>query len=151
MRFSCFLILSITILTGIESLAAKPKRILSGEEVEQFEAFIKDKEGNQYGFGGSQSDVGKLMWLIVAQAVAWIFVMGTKVWEWARGDKDKVKSAISESKEYWLKAAHDIAYIKQHMQTESQVKNLIRDEIKYLREHGSFIETPSRRSGAKDG
>lgn len=131
-------ILSICLLAHPTS-ANKPKRVITGSETEIFDPYYKDKDGQEYGFGFHPGDYSKLIWVIVGNAVGWMGVFGFKIYDKATGKSDQLVRDSKESRENWIRVASDIAYMKQHMVTESDAQALIREEIKYLREHkGKF-------------
>lgn len=128
--------------------AAKPKRVVSGEDAELFDAWMKTKDGTQYGFGVTKpEDVSWLMKIIIAQVLVWMGMLGFKIYDRATGKTDQVTKDVKEVKN----AVLEIQVNSRHWVTEKQVADKVREEIKYLREHGSFLETPSRRSGSRDG
>jgi hypothetical protein len=144
--------LSVLIVLIADDSLAKAKRVLTGDDLELFDAWIKSKDGTQYGFGvTSPEDMKWLFRLVVAQAIVMISLALLKIWEWSRSDKTQEKRERQEQREAWLKVVGDVQYIKQNMMTSSQVSDKVREEIKYLREHGSFLESPGRRSGSRDG
>jgi hypothetical protein len=128
------LALVLAIYLPIES-AAKPRVVLTGDDAKAYQEFVKTKSGDGYGVGFSSDSLNKLMWIFAANMVAWLFLMGTKMWEIWRGDKKTIKEAMQTSRENWLQIASDIAYMKEHMVTEPRVHEMIRDEIRYLKEH----------------
>lgn len=152
-NISLSLILTLMLLSLTdEALAAKAKKILTGEEAELFDAWIKQKDGTQYGFGvSSPAEVGFLFKVIITQLVVWVGVFGFKIYDKFTGKGEQMIKDMREMKEAWLTAAHDIKHIKEHFMTEAEVANKVREEIKYLREHGSFLESPGRRSGSREG
>ncbi len=144
------LFLFILIALPIEAAPSKAKRIISGEEVTQYETWLKTKDGTEYGPGSNgQNDTSKLMWLIIAQMVVFAFSQVGRAIEWWRGDKENLRKDIAEMKAASLTAAHNIAYLKEHSMTEAKVSAKVREEIKHLREYGFF--EPGRRSGSRDG
>ena len=128
------LALVLVMLLPIDSFADKAKVVLTGEDAKAYKEFLKTQAGS-YGAGFGAESLSKIMWFIIANAIAWIFVMGSKIIEWYRGDARETKKAAQESRENWIQVASDIAYMKEHMVTEPRVSEMIRDEIRYLREH----------------
>jgi hypothetical protein len=133
-------------------LEAKPKKILSGEEMQLYDTWIKERDGTQYGFGISKpSDLRWIFAILIAQVLAWVGIFCFKMMDWWKGGKDKDIDEKKKDRQMLLQTVSDIQYVKEHMMTETDVANKVREEIKYLREHGSFIESPGRRSGSRDG
>ena len=133
-----FVCLSLLVLISlpIESAPNRARKILTGEEAQQFDSWLKTKDGTEYGFGvSSQGDLNKLVWIVIASAVSWVGLLGFKIYDRFTGKSDQLVKDSKESRENWIRVASDIAYMKQHMVTESEVKSLIRDEITYLRDH----------------
>ena len=132
-----FVCLSLLVLISLPTEAdRKAKRFIDGKDADLFDSWIKSKDGTEYGFGvTSQGDLNKLVWILIASGVSWVGLLGFKIYDRLTGKSDQLVKDSKESRENWIRVASDIAYMKQHMVTESEVKVLIRDEIKYLREH----------------
>ena len=128
------MLLVFLLVTSLQTDAGPAKKVLTGEDVKAYETWLKTKDGTEYGMGLTESDIKWLFRLLGAQFLVWIGMFGFKAVDWWKGDKDNDKKKAAESRDAWLKAQHDIAYIKEHMVTESEVKKLVRDEILYLRE-----------------
>lgn len=140
------------VLNLTDAAAAKPKKVLSGEEMELYDTWLKEKDGTQYGFGISKpSDLRWIFGILITQVLAWVGILGFKMVDWWKGGRDKEYEERKRDRQSLLQVVSDIQYVKDHMMTETEVANKVREEIKYLREHGSFLESPGRRSGSRDG
>jgi hypothetical protein len=129
------ILLCLLILSALPTEAAdKARLVLTGDEVTAYKELVKLK-GESYGLGMTPEGWTKLIWIFAANAVAWLFLMSTKIWETWKGDKREIKKASAESREAWLKVASDIAYMKENMATKVEVTKMIREEVKYLREN----------------
>jgi hypothetical protein len=115
---------------------AAPKKVLTGEELKLYDAWVKTKDGTQYGFGiSSAEDVGWLFKLIVSQFAVWIVLLGMKIIDWSKGDKDTVRRDLREVKEAILRLESH----SKHWVTDKEVGEKVREEIKYLKSHGGKI------------
>jgi hypothetical protein len=126
----------LVILTADPSFASKAKRVLTGEEAEIFDSWVKTKSGDEYGFGVKKiEDLKWVFAIIIAQALAWVGMFVFKMIDWWKGGNDIDAAERKKDRQALLQAVSDIHYVKSHMMTEVQVANKVREEIKYLKEH----------------
>jgi hypothetical protein len=131
---------ALLILTADESLAQKAKRVITGQEAELFDSWVKAKDGTEYGFGVTKvSDLKWVFAIIIAQALAWVGMFVFKMIDWWKGGKDVDAQERKKDRQALLQAVSDIHYVKQHMMTEVQVAAKVREEIKYLKDHKSIF------------
>ncbi len=116
--------------------ASKAKKILTGEEAEAFDSWIKTKDGTEYGVGiTSQKDLNKLVWIIIGQAIAWMGLLGFRIYDRATGKGDQMAKDMKEMKSAIL----EIQVNSRHWVTDKEVSHKVREEIRYLKEHkGTF-------------
>src|SRR3990167_5990240 len=118
-----FLVFAFLSVICFDSDADKPKRILTGQEAELFEALIKAKDGTQYGWVFQPGDFGKLMWIVIANVVAWFGVFGFKVYDRITGKGDQVSRDIREIKDALLRLDSN----SKHWVTDKEVGQKVRD------------------------
>lgn len=111
--------------------AQKAKRVLTGKEAELFDSWIKMKDGTEYGPGASPEDLSKLVWIIIANGVAWLGMLGFKIWDRLTGKGDQLARDMREMKEAILRLDSN----SRHWVTDKDVDAKVKETIRFLKEH----------------
>lgn len=130
-KLICLLCLSLILLIAEPTWSRQARRLIDGKEAELFDAWIKTKDGTQYGFGGNPGDISKLIWIVIANGVAWVGMFGFKIWDRLSGKGDEVSRTMREMRDAILRLESN----SKHWVTEKEVGQKVRDEIKYLKDH----------------
>lgn len=135
MRLIILFCLSLMVCLQTEA-GPKGKRVLTGESVETLPVVQVD-EDSYLGIGFK--DASELKKYFAIQMIVFLFLLGSKIVDWWKQGKDHSAKDIKEMKEAWLKSVGDLEYIKKHMMTENDVMKKVREEIKYIKDHGGRI------------
>lgn len=164
MIFLCWT-LSLTLMTALTSTAAPPRRIVTGEAVEQFDTLSTRSDGTRIGIGTNKAESSMIQTQFYGSIIAFIFIILSKIIDWvwmARKDSTKDLREIKEThltQTLKLQSLEDsdreilekLEKILAGQLTDGDVQRLIRTELEFLMRAKDFIEIPNRRAGAKDG